>query len=72
MSRTLKRSHNVHRDFQSERWRTFQGYTTFCFLTVIFSVIAALLGVILNAILRSHVLPPPPLRHPLLLIFNIR
>ena len=26
MFRTLKNSHNVHRDFQSERWWTFQGY----------------------------------------------
>ena len=39
--------------------------TTFCFLTVVFSVVVALLGAFsFNAILRSHFL--------LLLIFNIR
>ena len=40
--------------------------TTFCFLTVVFSVVAALLGAFsFNAILSSHFLL-------LLLIFNIR
>ena len=50
-------SHNVQRDFQSERWWTFQGYYLFCFINVVFSVVVALLGVFsFTAISRSYLL----------------
>ena len=57
MFRTLYNPHNVHRDFQSERWWTFQGYYfLFPWTVVIFSVVVALLGVNFNTILRGHFL----------------